>query len=308
MSEFIENEDDMKFIEREKDDIENITVPLCWDESGQYVYNSHIRTIQNLESKFSGQDDAKSVHLVPFTDILDGKSILAFSHIHFVLKALEGLKEQFDEEFYLAMCQKAQLLLECSIYRNTLIINAVNNYLKELNNKGGNYLLLTVTPLMADILTNKEGLKLRASLLGVDISRYMVLEADDFESCVSEFCLGQKTDGPGRASDNVIIIQNGNGDLYLMTIVRGFGPGRGGYALSGGFREKGEKDVKESAERELKEEIGGIDFLDSLKTIKVIEFVIEEECFNYWDPRAKFPLGMCVGACVKFIALRDILG
>lgn len=307
MSGFIENEDDFKFIEREKDDIEEITIPPCWDEYGQYTYNPRIHTIQDLESKFSGQDDAKSVHLIPLYDILNGRNILAFTHIHFVLKALEGLKEHLNEDFYFAMCQRAQLLLECAIYRNTLIINAVNNYLKELNDKGSNYMFLTVSPLMEAILANKEGLKSRAILLRVDISRYMVLEADDFESCVNNFCLDQKIDGPGRAADNVVFIQNGDGVLYLMTIVRGFGPGRGGHALSGGFMNNGEN-VKESAGRELGEEVGGIDFLDSLKTVKVIEFVIEEECFNYWDPRAKFPLGMCVGAYVKFIALRDILG
>lgn len=304
------------FIERENDDLEESKVPPCCKEYG-YEYDdiqnrvtdnsSQIHTIQDLESKFSGKDDAESVHLVPLHDILNGKSILAFSHIYFVMKAIERLRNKFSEEFYTAMCQRAQLLFECSIYRNTLIVNAVNNYLKELNEKGNNYLLLTVTPLMSDILANKEGLELRARLLGVDISRYMVLEEDDFESCTNSFCLNQKVNETGKASDNVIIIQNGNGDLYLMTIVRVFGPGRGGYALSGGFREKDE-DMCKSAKRELEEEIGGICFLNSLKTVEVIEFAIEEECFNHWDPRAKFPLGMCVGACVKFIELCDILG
>lgn len=264
-----------------------------------------IRSFIELEDHFSGNDDAQSVHFISFDNILNGKAPIAFSHIYFIMEAFKQLN--FDEMAYPLYIQKFELLFKCSIYRNTQIIIKVNECFSELNEKSNKQLkLLTITDLMKYIVDNKELLETEATNLGINISHYMNIDNDDIDSCTNDFCRNQKLDSRGSACDNVIIIKNGNGDLYLLTIVRKFGPGRNNYALSGGFCENKESTI-ETAKRELKEEVLGVDSLDNLTSSTVIEFEIDKFFSNFWDPRGKFPLGMEVGAYVRYIELNDTI-
>ena len=135
----------------------------------------------------------------------------------------------------------------------------------------------------------------KASLLNIDPRKYLSEENDenDVLSCTSEWCLGNIKEEPGRASDTVTIIKDFDGVLWIMIIIREFGPGMNDIALPGGFNNAGESFI-DCALRENDEETEWI----ISKPIVPFRKEIPAE-LSYWsDPRACFPEGMINGGII----------
>lgn len=256
--------------------------------------------IEYLQQILQAQDDAKEIKILPIREILNGTYQMAFTHVYFVLESLKKINSFSENPELKLFIEQSELILNCSIYRNTKIIFNVNALFSHINSTYNKSLkMLTITEQMNQILNFPERLIQRAFELNVNINGYLQLDKADVISCSNEFCQNQKLDGPGMASDNLIIFRDFYGELYLITIVRKFGPGQNNVALAGGFCDPNETH-EQTAERECNEEIGGIKELFNLKFKNIDKWIIPEHFSYYWDPRGKFPYGMIVGASVKY--------
>jgi hypothetical protein len=257
-----------------------------------------INIIKTLEAR----DDAVSVGLVDIEDILSGRVLMAFTHVQFLL----DMFKYFEELNTLAL--RAELVLQCSIYRNVMIINGVNDIFHKINTTRitKNLILKKVTPEMEHIYNNLDLLKERGEMLNVDITGYTTHTESidkDIEDCSNSWNQEQ-INSQGKAVDCVILIKDIDDTLFLLSIVRGFGPGKDNIAFPGGFVDATDRNLKESAIRELEEETG-LSNLNIDKTTKISMDLPTHESHS-WDPRGKFPLGMIVGGFGIFYKISSL--
>lgn len=258
-----------------------------------------IDIIKTLEAR----DDAVSVCLVDIEDILSGKVMMAFTHVQFLLDIFEHFKELNS------LSLRAELILRCSIYRNVMIINGVNDVFRAVNTTDTtkNLILKEMTPEMEHIYDNLDLLKERGELLNVDVTGYTTHSESidkDIEDCSNSWNQDQNIDVQGKASDCVLLIKDIDGTLFLLSIVRGFGPGKNNVAFPGGFVDTTDGSLKESAIRELEEETGLSNLDINNTTKKSMDLPIHET--HSWDPRGKFPLGMSVGGFGIFYKITNL--
>lgn len=269
--------------------------------------NSKEKTSALKELFLSGKDDALRAELINIKEILNGTRKMAFGHPSFLLQAFLILGKL--EIIYTIEC-----IVALAKYRNCRIIQACNSLITELNEKGwqdknGNIVRLIpceFTSDMVEIINNYDVLQEWAERLGIKSSGYLTGDiTSDIESCMhNEFCLHQKLDGINSASDRVTIVEDLDGELYLLSIERAFGPGKNDVAFPGGFVEL-QENFLQAAMREGSEEVGGIKVFEDEErfTRTICELQIVES--KWWDPRAKFyPWGMRNGGLLEFIKVK----
>lgn len=264
------------------------------------------------ELVFSGKDDALNAELVNIEEILSGAKRMAFGHPFFLWSALEILrKSKLGKR---KLIKRAECIVALAKYRNCRIINACNNRISELNVRGWcdkngvavELLPCKLTSDMEELINNCNILQGWAESLGIDSSGYLTGDISaDIEACMhNDFCLHQKHDGINFASDRVTIVEDLDGELYLLSIERKFGPGENDVAFPGGFVELQET-FMEAAAREGGEEVGGIHVFEDKehfeRTIRELP-VVESK---WWDPRVKFyPHGMANGGLFEYIKVK----
>ncbi len=258
---------------------------------------SNYSKLKELFRRMKGMDDAKAVLCVALREIFNGTQDIAFAHARFFPSILEKYN-RFD------LLEKANFIAALSEYRNVLLIKALNKEYEKINANGGYVkadgtiamLHIRDTSTMEHIVSpeNKASLVSRAKALGVNPTRYLEPDlTDDISSCLTDFCLGDLKTKVFKAADAVIIVQDLDGELYCLFIKRGFGPHRGSVAFPGGFNEiKNGKveNMRTSAWRELKEEVGGVNVLDNTQYFSQDEGLLETFLGMTWDARHQFGL------------------
>lgn len=268
---------------------------------------SKAKTIALKELFFSGKDDALTVELTNVREILNGTKKMAFGHPSFLLQAFQILGK-------LEFIPIAECIVALAKYRNCRIIQACNLLIAVENERGwqdnnGNIVPLIpceFTSDMMEIIMNHDVLQTCATSLGIDSSGYLTGDiSSDIEACMhNDFCLHQKLDGINSASDRVTIVEDLDGELYLLTIEREFGPGKNDVAFPGGFVELQENFIQ-AALRESSEEVEGIQVFEDKELFErtICKLQIVES--KWWDPRAKFyPWGMRNGGLLEFIKVK----
>lgn len=259
------------------------------------------------ELVFSGKDDALNAELVNIKEILSGAKKMAFGHPFFLLSALEILGKS-------ELVKRAECIVALAKYRNCRIIKACNGRIEQLNVRGWrdkNGVQVELIPCeftsdMVEVINNCDILQEWAASLGIDSSGYLTGDISaDIEACMhNDFCLHQKLDSINSASDRVTIVEDLDGELYLLSIERKFGPGENDVAFPGGFVELQET-FMEAAAREGEEEVGGIHVFEDKERFErtICELPIVES--KWWDPRAKFyPHGMANGGLFEYLKVK----
>ena len=242
-----------------------------------------------------GKDDASVAYYVPIPKILDGTIPLAFAHAAHLVSTYTELSDRYPENDFLKTCiEKLILILQLSLERNKRLMCKINDRLAEINESlpvNKHKTLHHFSPI------DDEGLqKLRndCEINSILIDKYFDETNDSAEvtGCTNDFNLNQ-VDEPGRASDAIRIIIDSNGEHWIILIVRAFAPGIGNLALAGGFLDSITESHSKAADRELDEEVDGLNWLKSSYNIK---FDLPEQKIPEWDIRAKFAKhGMIVG-------------
>lgn len=230
-------------------------------------------------------DDARNVHFTLVESIVRGLVIMPFRHS----EALRRWYEQHDPSS--RFCLMLKHVDWFAQYRNHRVMKKANEIRKH-NGK----------PLFSSTLWERDEETLPAQIsiakeLGIDPSGYLdeVPDKDDVLQCTNEWCYSQTE--KKTAVDNIVIIRDVDGDDWLVTITRQFGPGRSQKAFAGGFVEAGET-VRDAGLREREEETS---FKSSIPLKS--ETVFEPRFYHDWDPR--FTQGIEVGAVAHFYDFRD---
>ncbi len=261
----------------------------------QFGHNELVSTLQTYGINFKRADDAAAIQVVDVEDILNGTLAMPFGHVHFLeLALLElGLPQ---------LAKKANLQHRAAICRNTRIIKAVNEIIKQEISKGKELTLKIIDSEMETIFSNIDTIYKDADALGVSIDCYLKSDlADDIMQCSNDWNLDQNRTIINTA--DLIPLIKLNNKIYLAAITRAFGPGKNNTAFSGGIVEDNETH-QQAAEREGKEEMN-FEEVKSLKTKR--KFNVGPIESNSWDPRAKFPLGVRVQGTVIYIDLDSII-
>jgi hypothetical protein len=233
--------------------------------------------------KLEAKDDADMVLLVQVMDIASGKKAMPFLHVWF---ALFYYRDYIKDT---KLTKLFELALVFSRLRNIRLMHKVNVILAE---KG--LVLFKFTPEMVELEKDLDRHIAEAREFGFDPSKYLdeTTDDDDVPQCSNDWCCKQNT-APGKASDNVVVITDCDKVDWFVLIVRKNGPGRSQLAWAGGFVDPNES-FEDCSARELDEEMG-ISVHGSYTTSKTI---LPHVLHSDWDPRAKFPFGMEVGATV----------
>lgn len=252
----------------------------------KFVQTNDIPNLNGMSLKLVAKDDAAAVHPVRVMDIATGKKAMPFLHVCF---ALFYYRDYIKDA---KLTKLFELALMFSRLRNLRLMRKVNAILAD---KG--LVLFKFTPEMEKLEKDLDIHHAEARKFGFDPSLYLdeTTDEDDVPQCSNEWCCKQNTEA-GKASDNVVVITDCNGVDWFVLIVRKNGPGRAQLAWAGGFVDPGES-FEDCSERELGEEMdmkvqGSKDSYTTNKTI--LTNVLHPD----WDPRAKFPFGMEVGATV----------
>ncbi len=259
---------------------------------------SNYNKLRALLKHMKGMDDARGVNIIPLLDILSGKIVKAFGHSSFYPQLLEVFGR-------LDLLVPTQVITELAIYRNILLIIALNAEYERINSKGGflktdgNRVELHKREITEDMLhiispENKARLENLCSSLNIDPSGYMQPDlSDDITSCLTEFCLGSLKDTVTKTTDCVIMIQDLDGELYVLLIERAFGPHRKAYAFPGGFvdiKNGVEETFVEAGNRELGEEISGAENLYDTTYFQKRNVSLQVFTGMTWDARHQFGL------------------
>lgn len=244
--------------------------------------------LPNLDGKslnLVAKDDAAAVHPVRVMDIATGKEAMPFLHVWF---ALDYYRDNVIVK-NMKLVELFELALVFSRLRNLRLMRKVNVILAD---KG--LVLFEFTPSMVELEKNRDLHIAKALEVGFDTSKYLdeTTDDDDVPQCSNDWCCKQNT-APGKASDNVVVITDCDGVDWFVLIVRKNGPGRNQLAWAGGFVDPNESFV-DCAARELDEEVD-MTVQDPYTTNTTI---LHNVLHSDWDPRAKFPFGMEVGATV----------
>jgi hypothetical protein len=228
------------------------------------------------------KDDAAAVRPVRVMDIATGKEAMPFLHVWF---ALDYYRDYIKDT---KLTKLFEFALVFSRLRNIRLMHKVNVILAE---KG--LVLFKFTPEMVELEKDLDRHIAEAREFGFDPSKYLdeTTDDDDVPQCSNDWCCKQNT-SPGKAGDNVVVITDFDGVDWFVLIVRKNGPGRNQMAWAGGFVDPNESFV-DCAARELAEEVG-MTVLDPTTITTILRNVLHPD----WDPRAKFPFGMEVGATV----------
>ncbi len=231
------------------------------------------------------KDDAKFVHVVRVSDILNGTYAMPFLHVWFALDYFRTHNSDYTK--------KLELLFTLSRFRNHRVMRKVNSIIA--TREGKKPFTFTVEMTQLDIHISKTVDEAKA--LGINPSKYLdeSTDDDDVPQCSNDWCLNQNTTC-GKAADNVQIITDLDGVDWFVLIVRQNGPGRSQLAWAGGFVDKGET-FKAAALREKDEETEVTISGNSVQVETTITELAPVKLMD-WDPRAKFVEGMEVGAVV----------
>jgi hypothetical protein len=239
---------------------------------------------KKLKFNFKAGDDAAAVCTVRVEDIAYGRKAMPFLHVWFALLHYR------DKLKNMRLAKLFELAFKFSRLRNIRLIRKVN---VKLAAKG--LVCFDITSEMEELEKNLQHYIEEAIKRGFDYSKYLdeSNDDDDIDQCTNDWCCKQNTE-PGKASDNVVVITDCDGVDWFVLIVRKNGPGRHLVAWAGGFVDPYES-FEEAADRELDEEIKmqvpDVNF-------HIIKNILEPIIWRDWDPRAKFPFGMVVGATV----------
>jgi len=254
-----------------------------------------------------GKDDAMRAELINIKEILNGTKKMAFGHPFFLLQAFIILGK-------LELITTAECIVALAKYRNCRIIQACNSLIAELNERGwhdknGNIVHLIPCEFTSDMMEaihNYDVLQECAEKLGIKSSNYLTGDiSSDIESCMhNDFCLHQKLDGINSASDRVTIVEDFDGELYLLSVERAFGPGKNDIAFPGGFVEL-QENFLQAAIREGNEEVEGITVFEDKECFERTIYELQIVESKWWDPRAKFyPYGMRNGGLLEYIKVK----
>ena len=255
--------------------------------------DTHVVTIKKRKPNIgqytlTGHDDACAALFVLLKDILSGELVMAFQHPYYVSKYFKD-KDSTEEQL---VFEKLCIITFFSRIRNIRLIRKINTILEIKNLK-----LMPITPEMEELESDINAKIEKATSLGINPGKYLSEENDatDVSDCTNEWCLGNRKEEPGRASDTITIIKDFDGDLWLMVIIRKCGPGTNNIALPGGFNNSGESFL-DCAEREAKEET---DWIISMPVVPTRQEIPATKSF-WSDPRACFPEGMINGGSILY--------
>lgn len=289
-----------------------------------------------VNNLIEARDDAKNVHSTRILDILNGIYPMAFGHVRFLKQALFQSPNIISKPEFKEWEEKIDCLIDLSTIRNTLIaicvnelyvrphnsiIESRNSTLNEENEENiskkaklnedfemysDNLLFeVPVNEEMDKVFRERDFVIEKAIKLGIDYSSYLKYDFNiekDIEECFnSHWNHDQKTEIQ-KTADSIIIITDIDGQDYVLTITRMFGPGNGCVAFQGGLVDENES-FEEAGERENEEETGMniITFPHEIKRLvkdlkindreNVIfqKITINSEIHGAeWDPRVKF--------------------
>lgn len=246
------------------------------------------------EVHLTAGDDARKTLTCAIDDIANGSVVMPFLHVYWVREAIKQV---------IARCPSTDPIV---LERLEMVFLLAQHYNYCLMQKVNDVLATQFPGLRQFQLPEKldEGKLLAdAARLGIDPKKYLEVSDDDVAQCSpshnpeNSFNRDQLT-VPGKAGDSVEIITDFDGRHHLVGIIRANGPGRDRFALAGGFLEEGET-FAHAALREKDEETGMSVARAASKVqltfdITTTEFPKVE--MSLWDPRARFPHGMIVGA------------
>jgi NUDIX domain len=242
-----------------------------------------IPNLNGKSIKLAAKDDAAFVRLVRVMDIATGKKAMPFLHVWFALFYYRDYVKDMK------LTKLFELALVFSRLRNIRLMHKVNAILAE---KG--LVLFKFTPEMVELEKDLDRHIAEAREFGFDPTTYLdeATDEDDVPQCSNDWCCKQNTEA-GKASDNVVIVTDCDGVDWFVLIVRKNGPGRSQLAWAGGFVDPNES-FKACSARELDEEMD----MSVQGSYRVTKTVLPNVLHSDWDPRAKFPFGMEVGATV----------
>ena len=246
------------------------------------------------EVRLTAGDDARKTLTCAIDDIANGSVVMPFLHVYWVLEAMKQVIVKCPNTDTIVI-ERLEVVFLLAQHYNFCLMNQVNKVLA--THFPG--LLQFQLPEKLD----EDKLRADAARLGIDPSKYFEVSDDDIAQCSpshdpkNSFNRDQLA-VPGKAGDSVEIITDFDGRHHLVGIIRANGPGRDRFALAGGFLEEGET-FSEAALRERDEETG-VSVLRGGSTVQ-LTFDITTTKFpevemSLWDPRARFPHGMIVGA------------
>jgi hypothetical protein len=249
----------------------------------QFALTNDLPNLNGKSIKLAAKDDAAFVRLVRVMDIATGKKAMPFLHVWFALFYYRDYRKDMK------LAKLFELALVFSRLRNLRLIRKVNAILAD---KG--LVLFKFTPEMEKLEKDLDRHIVEAHECGFDPSMYLdeTTDEDDVPQCSNERCCKQNTE-PGKASDNVVVVTDCDGVDWFVLIVRKNGPGRAQLAWAGGFVDPNES-FEDCSERELGEEMD----MSVQGSYRVAKTTLPHVLHSDWDPRAKFPFGMEVGATV----------
>lgn len=252
------------------------------------VMINDLPNLNGMSLKLVAKDDAAFVRLVRVMDIATGKKAMPFLHVWF---ALFYYRDYIKDA---KLTKLFELALLFSRLRNLRLMRKVNTILLEKNK---DLVLFKFTPEMDELEKNLDLHLAKAHEFGFDPSLYLdeTTDDDDVPQCSNDWCCKQNPEH-GKAGDNVVVMTDSEGVDWFVLIVRKNGPGRNQLAWAGGFVDPDESFVS-CSRRELGEELG-VKVKGSKRSYTITKTILPPVLHNDWDPRAKFPFGMEVGATV----------
>lgn len=257
---------------------------------------SLIPALGGKKLRLVAKDDAASVSEKRVSDAASGKIVLAFLHAMFLAMYYKGKNA--------VLSQQLELISFWSEVRNLRIIRKVNLILLE-NNK----VLFPMSERMLELDSLVPEMLLKSTEFGVDPSLYLdeSTDQDDVEQCTDgkdhadqrtkSFNFTQNEE-PGKASDSLKIITDLNGEDWFVVIKRKFGPGRGNYALAGGFVDPEESFADAAIREDAEETDTNIEDRDDVVDFTITTQVLDVVKTNHWDPRGRFAKAGMENGCV----------